>query len=309
MRTEPITAQNVAMATIAQPPQNEPHATTDAQPGRAVLVTGAASGIGRACADRLAAAGWTVIGADRRGIGGADGGSGGSPSGASTGWASLVMDVDDEHAVRAGVSEVLRRHGRIDALVAAAGWGIAGAAEFTSIDDARALFETNFWGCVRVVQAVLPQMRTQHSGRIILVSSMAGLVALPFGAYYSASKFALEGFGESLAYEVAPFGITVTLLKPATTATDFNLRICAEADTQGVYATAAEKVIKVQQRGIANGVPPARIAAAVQRVLESQWPPRRRSAGRLWERSAVITKGIMPFRLFEAGSRKSLGVG
>jgi len=266
------------------------------------MVTGAAAGIGRACADRLAAAGWTVAGADRRSIGGPS-------SQAGTPWASLVMDVDDEHSVRVGVSEVLRRHGRIDALVAAAGWGIAGAAEFTPVDDAQALFETNFWGCVRVVQAVLPQMRAQRGGRIILVSSMAGLVALPFGAYYSASKFALEGFGESLGYEVAPFGITVTLLKPANTATNFNLRLATEADTQGVYATAAEKAIKVQRRGVANGVPPARVAAAVQRLLESRRPPRRRSAGRAWERSAVITKGLMPFRLFEAGARKSLGVG
>jgi NAD(P)-dependent dehydrogenase (short-subunit alcohol dehydrogenase family) len=218
------------------------------------------------------------------------------------------MDVDNEHAVRAGVSEVLRRHGRIDALVAAAGWGVAGAAEFTPIDDGRALFETNFWGCVRVVQAVLPQMRAQHSGRILLVSSMAGVVALPFGAYYSASKFALEGFGESLAYEVAPFGITVTLLQPANTATGFSLRICTEADTDGVYATAAAQAIEVRQRGVANGVPPARVAAAVQRLLECRRPPRRQSAGRAWERSAVITKGLMPFRLFEAASKKSLGV-
>ena len=204
-------------------------------PGRVVIVTGAASGIGRACADRLAAAGWTVLGADRRTIGGAD-----------AAWASLVMDVADEHAVRASVSEVLRRHGRIDALVAAAGWGVAGAAEFTPLDDARELFETNFWGCVRLVQAVLPQMRKQHSGRILLVSSMAGVVGLPFEAYYSASKFALEGFGESLAYEVAPFGITVTLLEPANTATGFSRRICTEADTEGVYATAAARAIKVR---------------------------------------------------------------
>lgn len=246
-----------------------------------------------------------MTGADRRSIDGA----GGSSSRAGPAWASLVMDVDDEDAVRAGVSEVLRRHGRIDALVAAAGWGVAGAAEFTPSGDARALFETNFWGCVRLVQAVLPQMRRQRSGRILLVSSMAGLVGLPFGAYYSASKFALEGFGESLAYEVAPFGITVTLLRPANTATDFSLRICTEADTAGVYATAAAKVIEVRQRDVANGVPPDRVAAAVQRLLESRRPPRRRSAGRPGERIATVTKGIMPFRLFEALSKKRLGVG
>jgi NAD(P)-dependent dehydrogenase (short-subunit alcohol dehydrogenase family) len=282
---------------------------TDAAAERVVLVTGAAGGIGRACADRLAAAGWTVMGADRRAIDEAAGASGVSSSGASAAWEGIVMNVDDDHAVRAGVSELLRLHGRIDALVAAAGWGVAGPAEFTPLEDAHALFETNFWGCVRVVQAVLPQMRAQCSGRIVLVSSMAGLVGLPFEAYYSASKFALEGFGETLAHEVTPFGITVTLLQPANTATGFSLRMCTEADTEGVYATAAAKAIAVTKRGLANGVPPARVAAAVQRLLESRRPPRRQSAGKAWERTGVVTKRVLPFRLWEAASKKSLGVG
>jgi NAD(P)-dependent dehydrogenase (short-subunit alcohol dehydrogenase family) len=284
---------------------------TDAGTAKVALVTGAAAGIGRACADRLAEAGWTVIGADRRSTGGTAAGSRGASSGADTAWAGVAMDVDDEHAVRAGMSEVLRRHGRIDAVVTAAGWGVAGAAEFTPIDDARALFETNFWGCVRVVQAALPQMRTQRSGRIVLVSSISGTIGLPFHAYYSASKFALEGFGESLAYEVAPFGITVTLLQPANVATDFtrSRRISTKADAEGVYATAAAKAIAVMDRGLANGVPPAQVAAAVHRLLESRRPPRRQSAGKAWERTGVITKRILPFRLWEAVSKKSLGVG
>jgi NAD(P)-dependent dehydrogenase (short-subunit alcohol dehydrogenase family) len=285
------------------------HAMTDAATGRVVLVTGAASGIGRACADRLATAGWTVMGADQRAIGGTVGGSGSPSSDAGAGWSGIVMNVDDEHAVRTGVAEVLRRHGRIDALVAAAGWAVSGAAEFTPLEDARELFETNFWGCVRVVQAVLPRMRTQRSGRVLLVSSMAGLVGLPFEAYYSASKFALEGFGESLAHEVAPFGITVTLLEPANVATDFRWRLCAEADTEGVYAAAAAKAFGVTKRKLANGVPPAQVAAVVQRLLESRRPPRRQSVGKAFERSGGITKRILPFRLWEAASRKSLGVG
>jgi NAD(P)-dependent dehydrogenase (short-subunit alcohol dehydrogenase family) len=282
---------------------------TDVATGRVVLVTGAASGIGRACADRLAAAGWTVTGADWRAIGETPPGSGPSSSRAGAAWPAIVMNVEDEHAVRAGVAEVLRRHGRIDALVAAAGWAVSGAAEFTPIEDARELFETNFWGCVRLVQAVLPAMRTQHGGRILLVSSMAGVVGLPFEAYYSASKFALEGFGESLAYEVAPFGITVTLLEPANVATDFRWRSCAEADTEGVYAAAGAKAFTITKRNLTNGVPPARVAAVVQQLLESRRPPRRRSAGKPRERSGAITKRILPFRLWEAASRKSLGVG
>src|SRR6266849_585375 len=108
---------------------------------RVALITGASEGIGRACADLLHGSGWTVAGASRRGT-------------ASGGWRGLVMDVDDDASVRSGVHDVLAAHGRIDAVVAAAGWGVAGAVEHTAIDEAKAQIETNFWGCVRVVQAV-----------------------------------------------------------------------------------------------------------------------------------------------------------
>ena len=122
---------------------------------------------------------------------------------------------------------VLEREGRIDALVAAAGWGVAGAAEYTSIAEAKAQFETNFWGCVRAVQAVLPHMRHQQRGRIVLISSIGGVIGIPFQAFYSASKFALEGFAEALAYEVAPFGVQVTLVQPGNIATDFTAQQAA----------------------------------------------------------------------------------
>ena len=175
---------------------------------RVAIVTGASAGIGKACAEQLAAAGWTVTGASRRGT-------------AGSGWTGLVMDVDDDQAVLAGVGSVIEREGRIDALVAAAGWGIAGAAESTTIAEAKAQLETNFWGCVRAVQAVLPQMRAQRGGRIVLISSIGGVIGVPFQAYYSASKFALEGFAEAVAYEVAPFGVHITLVQPGNIATDF----------------------------------------------------------------------------------------
>ena len=113
---------------------------------RWALVTGASAGIGRACAEELHAAGWAVTGASRRGT-------------TSGGWAGLVMDVDDDDSVRTGVASVLAAGGRIDALVAAAGWNLAGAVEQCTTGEAKAQLETNFWGCVRVVQQVLPAMR------------------------------------------------------------------------------------------------------------------------------------------------------
>ena len=175
---------------------------------KVVLVTGASAGIGRATATNLAAAGWAVVGASRRGT-------------AGEGWTGLVMDVDDDGSVAAGVRSVIDRFGRIDALVTCAGWGLAGAVENTPIADAKAQLETLFWGTVRVVQTVLPAMRANKSGRIVLFSSIGGVIGLPFQAFYSASKFAIEGWGEALAYEVGPFGIKVTLVQPGNFRTDF----------------------------------------------------------------------------------------
>jgi NAD(P)-dependent dehydrogenase (short-subunit alcohol dehydrogenase family) len=265
---------------------------------RVALVTGASAGIGRACADRLAAAGWIVVGASRRGTGG-------------NRWTGAALDVDDDAAVEAGVRGIIDQHGRLDALVAAAGWGVAGAAEYTSIDEAKAQFETNFWGCVRVVQAALPQMRSQRSGRIVLISSIGGVIGIPFQAYYSASKFALEGFAESIAYEVAPFGIAVTLVQPGNIMTDFTAsrRIAAAAENDAAYTAAMTKAIEVMARDEANGAPASQVAVAVQRVIESVRPPRRVSVGKASERVGVIAKRLLPFRLFEAAAKGSLGVG
>jgi NAD(P)-dependent dehydrogenase (short-subunit alcohol dehydrogenase family) len=264
---------------------------------RVALVTGASAGIGKACADRLAGAGWAVTGASRRGTGG-------------TGWIGLVMDVDEDAAVQAGVAGIVEREGRIDALVAAAGWGIAGAAEDTSIAEAKAQFETNFWGCVRVVQAVLPHMRAQHGGRIVLISSIGGVIALPFQAYYSASKFALEGFAEALAYEVAPFGVQVTLVQPGNIATDFTARRQYAGASQAgtTYEAPLRRAVGAMERDEANGAPAALVAATVQRVLEASRAPRRVSVGKAGERVGLIAKRLLPFRVFEAAAKGSLGV-
>ena len=137
-----------------------------------------------------------MVGASRRGTG-------------SGSWQPLRLDVDDDAQDSEVVEDVVSQHRRIDALVLAAGWGLAGPVERTSITDAKAQFETNFWGVVRVVQAALPVLREQGGGRIVLVSSIGGVIAIPFQAFYSASKFALEGYAEALAYEVAPFGVDV----------------------------------------------------------------------------------------------------
>ncbi|HEX9031847.1 MAG TPA: SDR family NAD(P)-dependent oxidoreductase [Streptosporangiaceae bacterium] len=267
------------------------------QTARSALVTGASAGIGRACADRLHAAGWAVTGASRRGT-------------TMGGWTGLVMDVDDDESVRAGVAGLLVAGGRLDALVASAGWGLAGAAEHCTLAEAKAQLETNFWGCVRVVQQVLPAMRAQGGGRIVLISSIGGLIGIPFQAFYSASKFALEGFAEALSYEVAPFGIHVTLVEPGNVRTDFtdSRRMAQAAADDAVYAAAVGKAVGLMERDERNGVPAADVAAVVGRVLRSSRPPRRVSVGKSGERAGLVAKRLLPFRAFEAAAKGSLGV-
>ena len=263
---------------------------------KVVLITGASAGIGRATADRLHAAGWTVVGASRRGT-------------SSGGWQSLKMDVDDDEGARQGVASVVGDHGRLDAIVASAGWGLAGPVELTPIDQARAQVETNFWGVVRVVHAALPVMRNQGGGRLVLISSIGGLIALPFQAFYSASKYALEGYAEGLAYEVEPFGIHVTLVEPGNIRTDFTAsRRTVGEDPGSAYAQAATKAITLMEKDEQNGAPPESAAAVIGRVLDAKRPRRRVSVGKTGERIGIPAKRLLPHRLFEIAARSSLGV-
>jgi NAD(P)-dependent dehydrogenase (short-subunit alcohol dehydrogenase family) len=262
---------------------------------KVVLITGASSGIGLSTADRLHAANWKVIGASRRASGGA-------------GWSTLAMDVDDDRSVSEGVAKVVSDHGRLDAVVACAGWGLAGSVEETPIAAAKDQLETNFWGAVRVVQAALPSMREQRSGRVVLVSSIGGVIGIPFQAFYSASKFAMEGYGESLAYEVAPFGIQVSLIQPGNIRTGFTSARRDVPCVDDTYRAAVEKAVGLMERDEQNGAAPDVVAAAVERVLTAARPPRRVSAGKLDERVGILGKRLLPYRLFERAAKSSLGV-
>ena len=183
-----------------------------------VLVTGASSGIGKACAELLFARGCRVYGTSRQ-----------APRALVEARTSdlapllrmIPLDVTSDDSVDAAVGVVLACEGRLDAVVNNAGFGVAGAAELTTIEEAREQFETNFFGTVRVCRAVLPVMRQQGSGRILNISSIAGRIGIPFQAFYSASKFAIEGFSEALRMEVAPFGVKVVLIEPGDFRTGF----------------------------------------------------------------------------------------
>jgi NAD(P)-dependent dehydrogenase (short-subunit alcohol dehydrogenase family) len=171
---------------------------------KVVLITGASSGVGHSTARLLSRKGYKVFGTSR------------DPAGAEAipSVEMLALDVQSDDSVAACVNAVVSEAGRIDVLVNNAGYELAGALEEISIDEAKAQFETNFFGVVRMVKAVLPSMRRRKQGQIINVSSLSGVSSIPFMGFYSASKFALEGYTEALRLEVSPFNIHVSLAEP-----------------------------------------------------------------------------------------------
>ena len=177
---------------------------------KVALVTGASSGIGRAIAQQLAADGFQVFGTSRKGA-----------DALQDGIEMIGLDVGAEDSVQSCVRGLLERTGRLDVLVNNAGYLLGGAVEETTIEEGKAQFETNFFGAFRVIKALLPTMRAQKSGRIINVTSLAGVVPLPFWGFYNASKFALEGLTETLRYELKPFGISVSSIEAGLIRTRF----------------------------------------------------------------------------------------
>src|ERR671910_1507482 len=198
--------------------------------GRVAVVTGASSGIGEAAARALVGAGFTVYGTSRRATAGET----------RDGVVFLPLDVTDDASVAGVVRVVLERSGRIDVLVNNAGVGVAGAAEESSIEQARAVFDTNVFGSIRMTRAVLPHMREQGSGRIINVSSVLGFLPAPFMALYAASKHAIEGYSESLDHEVREHGVRVLLVEPGYTNTSFDANSAAADEPIALYARRRE---------------------------------------------------------------------
>ena len=168
-----------------------------------VLVTGASSGFGLEAGRALADNNWQVFGTSRREL-----------EDKSENFRMLTLDVRDDGSVRDCVERVLSEMGKIDLLVNNAGYVINGFAEEVSIEQAQGIFETNFFGMFRMAKAVLPVMRRQNRGRIINISSVLGFLGVPYRSFYTASKFALEGFSESLSFELARFNIQVVLVEP-----------------------------------------------------------------------------------------------
>jgi NAD(P)-dependent dehydrogenase (short-subunit alcohol dehydrogenase family) len=270
----------------------------DKQNKQVVLVTGASSGIGQACAAWLADRGYRVYGTSRRPV-----------AGSQNAVTMLAADVTDDQSVEQLVAEILDREQRLDIVVNNAGMGIAGPVEDTSIEEARRQLEVNFFGAFRVCRAVLPTMRNQRSGYIVNIGSIGGLLAIPYQAMYSASKFALEGFSESLRMEVRAFGIRVVIIEPGDhkTGITHNRRL---ADTPASpYSQAFAAAIAKTAHDEQSGPSPEQIARLLHRIVTQPNPRLRYTIGPAPQRAAVWLKRLLPYTLIELGMRTYYGLG
>jgi len=251
-----------------------------------VLVTGASSGIGQAIAQLLTERGFNVYGTSRK------------PTGKL-----IPLDVRSDDSVRACVDRV----GPIDVLVNNAGYSLMSAAEETSIDEAKAQLETNFFGAVRMVNPVLPAMRKSGAGKIINIGSLAGITAIPFSAFYTASKFAIDGYSEALWHEVRPFGIHVTVLEPGFIHTKIGETTQTAARQLAPYDGVRQRAQAALARQVQHGIAPEKVAATVLRAIESRNPKLRYRVGTdaAW---LPRLKSVMPWPLFAVGVRRTFAV-
>jgi len=253
---------------------------------RTALVTGASSGIGAMAAERLARSGWRVLAASRRGT-------------APPGCQAIVMDVDDD----ASVARAVQGAGPVDALVACAGFGIAGAIEDTPAAEAKAQFETNFFGAHRVVHALLPSMRARRTGRIVLVSSLAADVPLPYQAFYSASKAALSNYAEALRLELVPFGIRVSCVEPGNFRTGFtgSRRRARGWTDRSAHAASTQASLAWMERDELRAPPPDAVADRIVALLDHPSPALRHViVAHAFERIGAWLRALLPQRLYEA---------
>jgi len=259
--------------------------------GRVALVTGASSGIGEATAQRLAAAGYKVYGTSRRGA-----------QAGERSFAMLPLDVTSDESVAAVVKEVIGLEAHIDLLVNNAGFGVAPAgAEESSLDQARSIFDTNFFGLVRMTRAVVPHMRARGSGRIINIGSVLGFLPMPYMALYAATKHAVE----SLDHELRTRGIRVTIIEPAYTKTPFDANAlepdAKHDDYRKIRAALAQKLKEL----VESGDDPSVVADVVLKAATAARPNLRYTAGGVANRLRLLRR-FAPAGVLDAGIRKDL---
>ena len=260
----------------------------EAQMEKVALITGASSGIGRATVALLAKSGYRVFGGVRN-----------LPSGEPIANVEfLQLDVRHDGSAKEAVRSLLSRAGRIDALVNNAGYTLIGSLEETSIEEAKQVFETNFFGVLRMNQAVLP----------IMVSSVVGFLPAPYQGIYAATKHALEGYSESLDHEVRQFGIRVSVIEPGFTRTNIGQNSQVAGRPLDAYASERNRVLEAIRENTANGENPVTVALVVLEALTTRSPRPRYPVGREAKILNRLRK-LIPSKLFDKNLRKQFGLG
>ena len=264
---------------------------------RVVLISGASSGVGQSTARLFSQRGYEVFATSR------------NPASAANiaGVEMLPLDVRADDSVRVCVETVVTRRGRLDVLINNAGYELAGALEELSLEEAKAQFETNFFGVVRMVNAVLPLMRRQKRGYLINVSSLAGLAAIPFLGIYSASKFALEGYTEALRHEVAPFNIQVSMTEAGFLRTPMmnNRQVGAHRMTE--YDPWYQRALNAIRASEENAPGPEVVANTLLEIVSSERPRLRYLIGRQ-AKSVARLRRFLPAGMFEQGVRRTFSL-
>jgi len=258
---------------------------------KVVLITGATSGIGKAAAVFLASKGWQVFGTFRNKI----------PEGKFD-FTFVKLDVRDEQSIRIAVDSIIKKTGRIDVLINNAGLGTLGALEDTTVEESREVFETNVFGVHAMCNAVLPVMRSQKSGTILNISSIAGQVAIPFRGIYNSTKFAVEGFSEALSMEVKPFGIKVIIVRPGDYKTNIhsNRKIAKNAlDKSSVYYDSFDRANFLIKKEINTAWTPDKIAKDIERILHRKHPKLHYTSAPFIQKLSITLHWILPSRFFE----------
>lgn len=237
-----------------------------------IFITGASSGFGKVIATTLAEQGYIVYGTSRK------------PLDSTGKIRMLVMDVTQPTSIEQAVNTILSEQGKIDVLINNAGMGISGAIELATEEEIHRQIGTNFLGMARMCSAVLPYMRKARKGKIINISSIGGIIAVPFQGFYCASKFAIEGYSEALAQELHSFHIKVCLVEPGDFNTNFtaNRNISIQTTQDGDYKESFARVLKAIEQAERKGCKPEKLGRVVSKLVQSNNPPFRTLVGP-WE--------------------------
>jgi short-subunit dehydrogenase len=261
---------------------------------KVVLITGASSGMGKATAQLLTRAGYTVYGAARRVEKMNDL--------KSEGVNILRMDVLDDHSMITGIEEIIRNEERIDILINNAGYGSFGSIEDVPISEAKNQMEVNVFGLARLIQLVLPFMRKQGSGKIVNITSTGGKIASPLGAWYHASKFAVEALSDSLRLEVRQFGIDVIVIEPGGVKSEWSeiaMRNLHGTSAGKAYSKTAENIINLADKLQPKNAEPEVIAALILKAITAKKPKTRYFGGYL-ARPILFLKKVLTDKQFDS---------